>query len=47
MLANKKARPGDEVAGFCTTSRSAYVGSVRSSRLVGTGMPVSAKKALS
>ena len=42
----RKASPGDEVAGFSTTSRPLYAGSVRSRKVFGRGIPLSAKYCL-
>ena len=43
MVASRKARPGDDVAGFSTTSWSARAGSRRSPRSSGSGRAPSAK----
>ena len=47
MVANRKAWPGLEVAGFCTTSSLAYAGLVRSSSEAGSARPFLANQPLS
>ena len=47
MVAIRNARPGEDVAGFSTTSRFLYAGSNRSSMVVGGSTPRSANQAMS
>ena len=46
MVVSRKARPGDDVAGFCTTSSPSYSGSVRSSSVCGSGNALLVKPGL-